>query len=242
MFVSGHENGMRNQTFGWKHSTHRLITEKVVNRCNLFLSGADELNYEILKYSCIEPDFSRKNITKYVHGHFADIDNPSFNPPDALQLTKIYTKKATEAHKMGLVKKRDDYLGYALHFLQDMLNPVHVVFVPAPKGHPERIMHKDFENIAAEIQENILSETNLTFAPEGESFFQETLPRAMRTAKIQLNYLKKDGSDRQKIAKAALQNTYLTTNSYLESFIRNLNIPTLLGKSPAKPLNYALYA
>lgn len=236
------ESVVSNQTFGWKHSTHRLITQKVINRTNLFLPKAEEFNYEILKYSCVEPDLSRKNITKYVHGHFADIDNPSFEPPDALQLTKIYTQKATEAHQLGLFQKRDDYLGYALHFLQDMLNPVHVVFVPAPKGHPERIMHKHFEEVATEIQDDVLSEANLSSVSEEQSFFRKTLPTAMRTAKNQLIQLKKSGSNARNIAKWALLNTYITTSHYLEAFVGKFNNAGLLRKEVADSFEYGLLA
>lgn len=229
--------GLENKAFGWKHSTHRLITEKVVNRCNLFMRPAEEFNYEILKYSCVHPDSSRKNITRFVHGHFADIDKPSYDPPDALELTGIYSRKAGEAHRMGLYQKRDDYLGYALHFLQDMLNPVHVVFIPAEKDHPERVLHKDFEALAAALQDNVVARTNLTFTKEGEQFFEETLPNAMRTAKNQLLELKKSGSDHREIAREAIRNTYLTTNAYIEAFIGHFSSHNEFKQNPLAVLD-----
>lgn len=220
MLVSG-VNKNKDSTFGWNHSTHRLVTKKLVQRANMLLQEPMKLDYEILKYSCVEPDFSRQNITKYIHGHFADIDNPSSNPPDALQLAKRYSEKAIDAHKNGLYKKRDDYLGYALHFIQDMLNPVHVVFVPVPKGHPERVLHKRFETLAATIQEDTFNTTRLPEIDYNNQFFEKVLPEAMRKAKNQLIKLKEGNLENEKmqnIAAQALQNTYKTTYLYLQNF------------------------
>jgi len=216
-------NGDNNTTFGWSHSTHKLITQKLVQRSNMALPEAMKFDYEILKYSCIEPDFSRHDITKYIHGHFADIDNPSTEPPDAFQLAKRYSEKAIEAHKNGMYKKRDDYLGYALHFIQDMLNPVHVVFIPVPKGHPERILHKNFETLAAKMQEDTFMKTRLTEPDLSTNFFGKTLPTAMREAKNQLLQLKSgNGENMQDIANLALQNTYRTTHIYLQNLTAHL--------------------
>lgn len=209
-------------SFGWKHSTHKLITEKLVRQVNMTLPKKCQLNYEILKYSCVEPDYSRKNITKYINGHFADIDNPSIDPPDARELAKFYTEKAISAHFNNLEQKRDDYLGYALHFIQDMLAPVHTEFKSAPKGHPIREEHKNFEIIATREQQQIINKPVQWESSNGKDFFTDILPNSMRTAKIQLLKLR-NGDDINLVAQDALKNTYITTGKYLDFFVSKIS-------------------
>ena len=129
------KNIMNKIGFGWKHSTHKVISEEIANQINKSLNNNMKIDIETLKESCVYPDFVRKKKSSLIHGHFADIDNPSVDPPDAYKLFSEYTKKAIAANKNAQSNereyyKRDKYLGYALHFLQDMLNPFHVVFKP----------------------------------------------------------------------------------------------------------------
>jgi hypothetical protein len=220
----GDWNKKSNMTaFGWNHSTHRLITERAVQEANRYLPSKLEFNYGILKYSCVEPDFSRKNITKYIHGHFADIDNLQKDPPDAFVLAKKYSSQAIEAHRNGFYKKRDDYLGYALHFVQDALNPVHVVFVPAPKGDPIRTFHKQFETLAASIQTDVLK--GKTFNLQDENFFfEKTFPEAMRKTKNLLGMINQNDTENLSfIATQAIENTYEMTSLFLKKLAVKLN-------------------
>ena len=223
MLVSGVKKNNNSTTFGWNHATHRFITEKLVAKHNPSLPAKMKLNYDILKYSCVEPDFSRRNITKYIHGHFADIDNLSNDPPDAYSLAVTYTNKAIDAHRSGLYGKRDDYLGYALHFIQDMLNPVHVVFVAVPKGHPERVLHKEFENVAETVMKDTFAKTNIDDVDTELPFFEKILPDAMRSTKDLLLRIKtNDYNNLSEIAIEALGNTYKTTNLYLKGLMEQL--------------------
>lgn len=216
MILSG-INKSDQTAFGWQHSTHRLITERLVKAHNKNLPAHAWFNTDILKYSCVEPDFSRKNITKYIHGHFADIDKPSYEPPDAFALATRYASKTIESHQKGDYGKRDDYLGYALHFIQDMLNPKHVVFESVPKDHPERIEHKKFEQVAEAIQKEVLGKTPISTQGMAMPFFEVTLPAAMReTKKLYYRIKNKDYNDLAEIAAISLKNTYRTTNEFLK--------------------------
>lgn len=210
--------------FGWKFSTHKEITKLMVIRFNPLLPKEGQFNYEILKYSCIEPDLSRKHVTKYIHGHFANVNKPSVDPPDGRQLLIKYTNAAIKMHKEGNYAKRDDYLGYALHFLQDILNPMHVIFKPLDKASKERIFHKKFEKLATEIQKTIFKTSNLTSLEDSDPFFEKILPKAMKKAKKQLKKIKNKKYDNiNEIVAAALDNTYKTTAVYFRKLITEIN-------------------
>ena len=217
--------------FGWNWSTHKMFSADVARRVNRSLSNKMKIDIDFLKESIIEPDLSRKKIEGFIHGHFADIDNLSANPPDAYHLLLRYTKKAIEANKNALYNereyyKRDKYLGYALHFLQDMLNPFHVVFSSLPKGHLLREAHKRFEKVAENRQNKILENVKLSEYQTDESFFDNILPRAMRQAKKL--WQKVDVTDNDcyfddYCIDKSLENTYITTNAYLEKVAEKFN-------------------
>lgn len=223
-------------SFGWKHSTHKLVTEKMVSKYNVFMPKSEEFNYEILKYSCIQPDLERKNITKYNHGHFADIDNLSKDPTDAYALTIRYTKKAIEAHKNGLYSKRDDYLGYALHFLLDELDPMHVIFRPIPKEHPDRVLHREVENAAERIQDLVIDSTALNHSLSDKHFFSEVLPQAMRKNKELFSQVmnNKSTDNISKVSAMGLGNAYKTTDLFFQKLVDEFNkaeCPTLVKEA-----------
>jgi len=223
MLVTGIKN--RDTTsFGWRHSTHKLATWMVVEKYNKLLPKSEAFNYEILKYSCIQPDLERKNITKYIHGHFADVDNLSTEPPDAYSLCVLYTNKAIHAHKNGNYSKRDDYVGYALHFLQDMLDPMHVEFKPLKKEHPERIFHRFIEEIAEKRQGLIFKRLESLDIGSSGSFFAETLPKAMRKNKNLFLKIKSTGcGNATEVVDRALENTYITTDIYIKKLVASFN-------------------
>jgi len=244
MLVSGvkSNNNRKNVAFGWNHATHRFITEKLVAKHNPSLPVSMRLNYEVLKYSCVEPDFSRRNITKYIHGHFADIDNLSNDPPDAFSLATTYTNKAIEAHKRGLYGKRDDYLGYALHFVQDMLNPMHVVFEAVPKGHPERVLHKEFENVSQTVLKDTFKKANIDSFDTEMPFFEKVLPDAMRATKDLMVRIKSNDYDNlSEIATLALDNTFKTTNLYFKRLMRQLYGDNFVFNGPERNKTLSLF-
>ncbi len=221
--------------FGWNHATHRYITAKLLAKYNSALPKKIRFNEEILRYSCVEPDFSRRNITKYIHGHFADIDNPSTEPADAFCLAVRYTNKALEAHSNGLYSKRDDYLGYALHFVEDMLNPMHVVFVPVPKGHPERVLHKKFEGIAEGVMYKEIEKIEPIAKDSDLPFFEKILPDAMRRTKNLMIRIKGDeNADLSQISAEAIKNTYETTSQYFVKFISQIKCNDIASTNAKK--------
>lgn len=231
-----------NTSFGWRHSTHKLATYMSVEKYNKLLPKSEAFNYEILKYSCIQPDLERKNITKYIHGHFADIDNLSKDPPDAYALCSLYTTKAIKAHEIGLYSKRDDYVGYALHFLQDMLNPMHVEFKPLKKEHPERIFHRFIEEIAEQRQDAVFTKSASLDVVSSDHFFADTLPKAMRKNKNLFKSLKQtDSVSVTSVIDKALENTYITTDIYFKKLVNEFNKTSQpLSKPVSSPIQGTL--
>jgi len=208
-------------SFGWKHSTHEFISEKVAEKINSSVSHKMRIDIETLKESCIAPDFARKKVIDFIHGHFADIDNPSLSPPDAYQLFLHYSRKAVNSNKEAQKNerefyKRDKYLGYSLHFLQDMLNPFHVSYKPIPRDHPERIFHRKFECMAEKIQKKVLKQLISTEQNYEGLLYKSIIPEAMQKTKNSWKLIQSNGyKDMKKIAEFSLENTYKTTDLYL---------------------------
>ncbi|GEM_PF-6420332 len=223
--------------FGWNCSTHKLFSEKIAANVNNSLSPKMQIDIEFLKESILEPDLMRKfdKVKGAIHGHFADIDNLSPDPPDAFHMLLRCTKKALEANQNAQTNerefyKRDRYLAHALHYLQDMLNPFHVVFNVIPKDHPERQAHKRFERISESRQNRIIKETILSEKDSEISFFDKVLPDAMNKAKelwgkIQDSDLtpSNDSAFISAMADASLENTYRATNAYLQRIAQKFN-------------------
>jgi hypothetical protein len=220
-------------SFGWKHTTHRLISSAGVERFNKLVSRASQISHDIVDEACVAPDFNRRELPKNLPGHFANIDKPRDVPADALNLVRKYAKKALQAHRNFVqtdsreeINRRDKYIGYALHFLQDMLNPHHVDFEPLPKEHPERIAHKAFESLAQKMENQVIKNTPLPDTPEQHGFFRETLPNAMRVTKSRWDRVKTLDVPPQElngIARDSLKTTHQTTDSFLGGLARKMN-------------------
>jgi len=207
--------------FGWKHSTHQLITGTVAKQINEKYPHEIRLDMETILEGCIAPDFARKKKEKYIHGHFANIDKISSDPPDAYNLFLIYSQKAIRKNKEALTDarhylKRDKYLGYALHFLQDMLNPFHVKYRPLPPEHPERIFHRRFEQMAEKYQtplvENLAAQKVDYEGVDNKIFVPQAMRKTKELHKHVKNFEYKGITD---VLKTSLENTYLTTDLYL---------------------------
>lgn len=211
-----------NISFGWNHSTHRLIVNKLIKKYNMTLDEKKKFDGEIFESHCVQPDYDRKLISKHIRGHFADVDNLSNNPADAYYLAVKYTNKAMKVHKDGLYTKRDIYLSYATHFLMDALEPYHAVgFVERNKMDPIRRAHKNFENIAEAIQMPVLKSTTINeLNTSGKHFFKDAFKDSMRTAKSLYERIEKnDYKNIVEIATLALDNTYKTTNLYFKMLL-----------------------
>ena len=103
-----------------------------------------------------------------------------------------------------------------MHFLQDMLNPFHVIFKPLHKDSPERFFHRKFECLAEKIQNNVFKNSVLSkIAPES-SFFESILPDAMRETKNSWGIIKNNNyKNLTEIAESSLQTTYKLSDLYL---------------------------
>lgn len=223
MFVS--RVGSQNKpSFGWNWSTHKEIDRRLINEYNRLLPKNMAFDDELLvEKGSVDPDLDRKKIVGHIHGHFADVDNLSKIPPDAYNLAIQYTKKATDAHKVGNYAKRDLYIGYATHFIADSLQPYHAVkFVHQRKGHPIRKAHKIFENTAEGIQKYVFDSVNINVLDDTMpfSFFEDVLPKAMRKSKELYEKIATGNYDNKvSVVASALDNTYKTVNLYFKSLL-----------------------
>jgi len=208
-------------SFGWKHSTHTLITGTAANKINAKVPNPIHIDMETILEGCIAPDFARKKISNYIHGHFANIDKLSSDPPDAYNLFLHYSQKAIKTNKKAFFDhreyiKRDKYLGYALHFLQDMLNPFHVKYRPLPSEHPERIFHRRFEQMAEKYQSPLIKKLSVQSVNYGDVDNKIFVPQAMRTAKDLHKHVKNyEYKGIVDVLKTSLENTYKTTDLYM---------------------------
>lgn len=227
MFVESVKNNRQKQCFGWCHATHKRIDERLIEKYN-HLFPKDSMKYTkefLVELGSIHPDYDRKKFTQHIHGHFANIDNLSKNPPDAYHLALKYTNKAIEAHKNGDYTKRDLYTGYATHFITDALQPYHAIpFEYQGKTHPVRKAHRYFEIIAKRIQESVFKNAVLDDIDTQESsFFNEIFPNAMRKAKNMFSKIKgKNYKNTVEVATEALNNTYNTMNIYFKMLTQKL--------------------
>lgn len=224
---------MNTISFGWTHSTHKLFTQIAYDR----LQGTKKFNNidtEVLELGCIEPDFDRKKVVNHCHGHFADYDDlikrPKIN--NAYNLAIRYTEKAIQAFNDNNPGGQALNMGRAIHFIQDMLNPYHVVFREVDKNHPERIMHKQFEKKAKDLQMKVAQNTRIDKIDKNtqEGFFKTFLPSLMKKTKQISKTLKNDSITERRAIEKSLQNTLIATCRFLEMFPGNLTnkvvIPT----------------
>jgi hypothetical protein len=134
-----------------------------------------------------------------------------------------YLNKALDAHKRRDYKKRDVYTGYWNHFALDAWCIGHAEFVPAPKGHPIRVLHKKIETIADKRKEKIIPKTKLN--PDiGENLsYEDILLAGMRQNKDL--YLKMQSGDFNKLSDlvdASLQNAYKSMSKIMKKFTMEL--------------------
>lgn len=176
-------------SFGWHGITHKKISSKIINEYKYRLPGGvkKRFNARFIRDNCTLAD---REIA--VRSHFADINNLSTSPKDAFCLAQEYTKKAIESHRNGDYRDRDMQIAYALHFIQDSVDPVHVVFNKLARDTPEIRFHIAFENIARTLEKRVVNHISLKNS-EGTNFFEETLPAAMKKTRTHFEILRDEG-------------------------------------------------
>lgn len=177
--------------FGWHGSTHRKITQKIAQKYKYSLPQGIRKRFDIgiIRDNCTRPDGEIEP-----RGHFADIDNLSESPKDAFSLAREYTKKAIISHRQGDYRGRDMHIGYALHFIQDSLAPVHVVFRQLKPTDAEKRFHIAFEKLSTRLETAIIDHIHLD-APDSADFFETTLPKAMKRTRARYEILRNEGFD-----------------------------------------------
>lgn len=186
--------GKDKTSFGWGHSTHKCMDKRVCQKYeNEFENGAN-IKAGVLIERCVDPD---KFIKK--QGHFANIDCLQEKPRDAYYWAQHYTTQAIIEHRKCNYGERNKYIAYALHFIQDSVDPMHVVFNELASDSPERLFHTAFENMAAGMEKDVLEHG--AFADVAQcDFFATTLPKAMRTTKQRFERMTKGKSYEQLLA------------------------------------------
>ena len=210
--------------FGWNALTHRLISVKVVKKFNSLVPPEMGINIRALKKSCIAPDRSPDVKVSAVKGHFADITN--LRSDDAYSLFKKHSDEAIKAHEKAQYGKRDGLIGYALHFLQDMLNPHHVHFKKLPMSHPEVRAHCKFEEVAQDIERKVILHAAGPVKPMEMFFWDKILPDAMKKAKnqsLETKNIRNDFEQISKMAEESLLNTLDSTDAYMMYLARKFN-------------------
>lgn len=213
--------------FGWKHKTHKIISEAARSAHDLKIPTGNKIARDILDNSCVEPDISRKLSPSFIRGHFANIDNPDSEAPDAFHLARRYTDQALDESKKASatenpdeirqhLNRRDRKTGYSLHFVQDPLNPFHVDYHKIPKDHPERVAHTAFEQRGNDFVEDVVQKAKPSKGkPEG-SFWRDVFPAAMRESKDQWDRIKSDDYKfTDDDVEQALTRTYQVTDDYM---------------------------
>jgi len=213
--------------FSWNWSTHQKITSEIAEKVNTHLPPSAKFNVKSLTHYSTEPDVWLRYPNHLPSEHFADINEKK--PKDALHFFNLYTQEAKKAY---LNSKSDPssiadvwhYLGISIHFLQDMMNPFHVVFEKLSKYDSKMAVHRRFEALAETIQDEKLPQIEAELLKKKkpyenisqDNFLDKVLyPDMIRTRKLyeQINYNDHNYPD---IATKALKNTYRVTKSYLE--------------------------
>lgn len=207
-----------NINFGWSAKTHKAITQAAadkINKASTHKDGKPIFDARQLTEASILPDKEPHS----VNAHAADITKlrsddalASFNQYDANVRVLIKSK-----NKEGL----SENIGRALHYLQDMQNPMHVNSTVAPCA-AEMALHKEFETHAVSIQnETIKYAKGIQVDKPVE--FGEFLTVKMKEAKVMANYITRNLPTINKLLPTEQQgliNSYQVTYKYLTTLAK----------------------
>lgn len=199
--------------FGWNAVTHKMITQTAVNTINKAYSKNPSnrlFNVNNLMKGSVLPD-----IEKHLPGsHSADIFNP--RKGDALENFKRYEKLILKELKMGKCERLEFNIGRALHFLQDMQNPKHVIFSPR-QSKADKINHKHFEDSAVKIQNATIKEARNLYSDKREGFekiLQQSLEQTSNNAHLPKR-IAQTAHCQTKLKQKGLINSYNVTYEFL---------------------------
>lgn len=212
MQVFNYSKQPNKNTFGWKDINHVAMSVDIVARCNNLLPNDLKINTLILKDSCVAPDKLKEHVDRSIgyYGHIVDIDNLKSNPPDAYHLALNYTKKALEANKIKDFIQRDEFLGQALHFIQDSLCPVHNINVSLKDRFNHMAFEENAKKMDVSIYKNISEDTIVSF--------KERFLEAIRKAKNYDTKVKKNEYFNNSVIQS-LRNTYNVSDLYVKGMV-----------------------
>lgn len=169
----------KNTSFGWGHEVHKAISLELCKKFNKALRQGF-IDVDIIRDASCNPD---KFIP--VKQHYANVHRFSSKEKtaDAFTMVKKCYEDAMRCHREGNYKKRDKFLGFLLHFLQDLFSPVHATrFRETKSENPELAFHSAFEGRADmrvyDILKQMSAQNQRTQRPSGDFFAQ--LEKAMQ--------------------------------------------------------------
>lgn len=165
-------------------------------------TGVKPFSVNRLADASILPDIE-KNVFE---SHSADIFNRIEN--DAYDCFRKYEQKSIEDIRGGRFEDLESNIGRALHFLQDMNNPMHVKS-PSNTAKVDLRAHKQFEDSAMFMQKDVLQGLKDTYKPLND--FEFSLRAGLESTSKNSHSDLKD--DRFKIE--GLKNSYIATYEFL---------------------------
>lgn len=202
-----------NLTFGWNPVTHIAITKKAANKINQLNGQNIQFNVGHLAEASILPDKVHKDTP-----HFADIDN--LKGENGYTMFENFHKKAVESFKWDDKKGFEENAGKALHYLQDIMNPYHVIKRKQIKE--EGLNHLKFEEYADHLQKGVLEENKLE-NQKTDLNFTDFLKKKMKETKEQKLKLEKNQTNHKKAIKTSLRKAYNVSIEYLDALSKEVN-------------------
>lgn len=205
--------------FGWEGPTHTALSQAAANKVNKEVcpnSPNGIFNVQNITYASILPDKEKHE----PGSHSANI--MKLRDGDAFASFKKYDKKIKELIQSGNIEKLDENIGRALHYLQDMMNPFHVIY-KQKFSKTEKDFHKMFEKQAILIQHDTISQAKLNI-PGNDIDFMTFLKEKMNIAKEKSNQVVnlslKHKVDFTELQKETLTDSYQITYKYLKNIAK----------------------
>jgi len=209
-----------NINFGWEGPTHKALSQAGANKVNKdFCGNSTTLIFNVQKITdaSILPDKER-----HLPGsHAADITK--LRNGDALSSFEKIDKRIKQLIKKGSYDELSEYIGKALHYLQDMMNPFHVTAKPK-LSQSEKNSHFRFEKDTVLTQHDYITlakETPLADINDFPAF----LNRKMHEAKEKSDLINTPLSKRKAInlktmQKEAVIDSFQVSYAYLRQLAK----------------------
>lgn len=208
--------------FGWEGPTHKALSQAGANKVNKeFCKNSTNLifNVPMITESSILPDKE-----KHLPGsHAADITN--LKKGDAFFNFNTMDKKIKTQIDNGNYTQISEDIGRALHYLQDMINPFHVL-IKSKLSESDKTSHFKFEQDALTVQSDCITLAKNT-AIEEESDFYSFLKKKMQKAKdksilINTPMSKRKPINLKQMQKDSIIDSYQITYAYLKHLAKML--------------------